>query len=422
MHGALKKIPRLRWWIIGWLFLSTVLNYTDRQTLSILARTIQDDLRMSDLDYAAVVQAFLLAYTAGYLVSGRIVDWLGVRASMAWFITWWSIANMLTAFSRSAFSLGAFRFLLGLGEPGNYSACLKAATEWFPAKERGLAIGIYSTGSTIGATIAPPLIALMTAYYGWRMTFVVTGAAGLLWALPWLWLYRAPREHPRVTAAEFALLDAEAEADANEGRKESEWQRWKLLLRTRDTWLLAALRFLTDPVWYFYLFWFPKYLTDARHLTLAQVGALIWVVYLAADLGGLLGGWASGRLIRRGLTPADARKRVMTVSACLMPLSPLVAVAPSVWMALLFASLAAFAHFAWLVSNSALTTDVFPKRSVATVFGIIASGSALGGLVSTGLVGRLVTNWSYTPVFILMGALHPLALFCAGRIGKRVMP
>lgn len=422
------KIPNLRWWIVGLLFLSSVINYVDRQTLSILARTIQDDLRMSDLDYAAVVQLFLIAYTVTYLFAGRITDWLGTRVSLAAFIFWWSVANMLTGLARSAFSLGAFRFLLGVGEPGNYTASPKAVAEWFPAKERGLAIGIYTTGATVGATVAPPLIAWLAMTYGWRAAFVFTGALGLLWVIPWLWLYRTPREHPRITDAELALIEADGGSASRAGTEDAanrvepltERQRWATLLARRETWLLLLSRVLTDPVWYFYLFWFPKYLSDQRGLSLLEVGRIAWIVYLAADLGSLLGGWASGALIKRGMNTVTARKRVMIVAACLLPLSPLVALAPSVHIALLVASIAAFAHLAWQVTLGVLIVDLYPQRLLATVFGVVAAGSGLGGLISTGIVGRLVTDYSYTPVFVLMGVLHPLALLLILKVRNNV--
>ena len=241
-----RKIPNLRWLIIGMLFISTVINYIDRQTLSILARTIQDDLGMSDISYARIVQAFLLAYTVTFIFAGRFTDWLGTRVSLAVFITWWSIANMLTAFSRSAFSLGAFRFLLGMGEPGNYTAAPKAVSEWFPAKERGLAVGIYTTGATVGATVAPPIIALLATSYGWRSTFVFTGLLGLIWVLPWLWLYHPPHKHSRITDQELALIDADRGSETSaagavaDASKEGEAKRWAGLLRRRETWLLLA--------------------------------------------------------------------------------------------------------------------------------------------------------------------------------------
>lgn len=406
-----RRIPNLRWLIVGLLFVSTVINYLDRQTLSILATTIQRDLAMSDTQYARVVQAFLLAYTIAYLLAGRITDWLGTRVSMAAFIVWWSAASVLTAFSRSAFSLGAFRFLLGLGESGNYTAAPKAVVEWFPARGRGTAVGIYTAGAMVGATIAPPVIAFLALTYGWRAAFVVIGALGFVWVIPWLWLYRVPHEHPRITPRELAIVPGPPAVRPNdEGAAETERQRWTALLARRETWLLTLSRVLTDPVWYFYLFWFPKYLNDARGLTLAQVGAVVWVVYLAADVGSVTGGWASGRLVRRGLAAIPARKRVMTVAACLLPVSPLIAFAPSVAGALALAAVVALAHLSWQVTLSTLVTDVFPQRLVATAFGVVAAGSGLGGLISTGIIGRLVTTYSYTPVFVVMGLLHPIAL------------
>jgi ACS family hexuronate transporter-like MFS transporter len=427
---APRTIPNLRWWIVGLLFLSTVINYVDRQTLSILARTIQNDLGMDDAGYADVVQAFLLAYTVAYLLAGRITDWLGTRLSMAAFVAWWSVANVLTAFAASAFSLGAFRFLLGLGEPGNYTAAPKAVTEWFAPRERALAVGVYTAGATIGATIAPPLIAFLAFRYGWRGAFVVTGLAGLLWLVPWLWLYRAPREHPRVRPEELARLEpadlqadlqpdpAAAAAPRGAPRRGATRQAvaWGPLLRRRETWLLTLARLVTDPVWYFYLFWFPKYLTDARGLPLARMAALAWLVYLAADAGSIVGGWTSGALVRRGLAPVAARKRVMAGAALLLPLSLGVPFAPTLSAALAFACVAGFAHLAWQVTLSTLITDLYPQRAVATVFGVIAAGSGLGGLLSTRLVGYLVTEHSYTPVFVGMGLLHPAALALVWRV------
>jgi ACS family hexuronate transporter-like MFS transporter len=400
-----RKIPHLRWWITVLLFFSTVINYMDRQNLSVLARTIQDDLRISDIQYSYVVQAFLLAYTVTYLFAGRLTDYLGTRLSMACFIVWWSLADMLTSLSRSVFSLGFFRFLLGVGEPGNYTAAPKAVSEWFPPGERSLVIGIYTAGATLGATIAPPVIAFLAAHFHWRAVFLFTGSLGLIWVIPWLWLYRRPEEHPRLTDEERWLIqyeDAGVAEDAGAGR-------WRFILRRRETWLLLIGRLITDPVWYFYLFWFPKYLTDSRHLTLAEVGRIAWLVYLAADIGCIAGGYLSGWLIRRGLAPVKSRLYVMTIAAAMLPLSPLINSADSPLMAVGIASIAAFAHLAWQISLSTIIIDVFPKPLVGTVFGLVAAGSGFGGMLSTNLVGHAVTYYSYTPVFIVMGFLHPLA-------------
>jgi ACS family hexuronate transporter-like MFS transporter len=409
-----RPIANLRWWIIGLLFLSTVINYVDRQTLSVLARTIQDDLGLSNLQYAYIVQAFLFAYTLSYLVSGRITDWLGTRVSMTAFIVWWSLANITTAFASSALTLGISRFLLGVGEPGNYTAGPKAISEWFTPRERGLAYGIYTMGATIGATIAPPLIAWLAVSYGWRAAFVITGTLGLLWVLPWLWLYQSPYEHPRLGDAERPFVPAAepaAPAPANGSNAPTgEWARWRGLLSDRGTWLLLLSRLLTDPVWYFYLFWFPKYLSDARGLSLVQIGHVAWVVYLAADIGSVAGGWLSGRFIGRGLRPIPARKAVLRLAAVGVLVGPFVPFATSLPIVLLCAGGVALAHLAWQVTLSALIVDRYPSSSLATAFGLIAAGSGFGGMVSTGVVGYMVTHYSYTPVFVGMAVLHPLAL------------
>ncbi len=388
------------------LFFSTVINYMDRQNLSILARTIQDDLHITDLQYSNVVQAFLLAYTLSYLLAGRITDWLGTRVSMACFVVWWSVSDMLTSLSSSLFSLGCFRFLLGVGEPGNYTAAPKAVSEWFPPKQRGLVIGIYTAGATLGATLAPPVIAFLGSRFHWRAVFLFTGSLGLLWVIPWLLLYRRPEEHPKISEGERQLIASEAEAEAVAMPAEG---RWRYILTRRDTWLLMISRMITDPVWYFYLFWFPKYLTDARHLTLSQVGRIAWLVYLAADIGCIFGGYLSGLLIKRGFTAARSRIWVMGIAAILLPLSPLINSASSPLMAVGIASIAAFAHLSWQISISTLIVDLYPKPVVGTVFGLVAAGSGFGGMLSTNLVGRAVTYYSYAPVFIVMGCLHPLA-------------
>jgi ACS family hexuronate transporter-like MFS transporter len=296
--------------------------------------------------------------------------------------------------------LGFFRFLLGIGEPGNYTAAPKAVSEWFPPREQGLVIGIYTAGATLGAALAPPIVALAAMRFGWRFAFVCTGSLGLIWLVPWLIMSKKPKP-----AAEPGELTAEPHP-------------WKAALGRSYTWLLLFARLMTDPVWYFYLFWFPKYLSDSRHLSLAALGRTAWVVYLAADLGALTAGYLSSLLIRRGIIPARARVRVMTASALLLLSSPFVAIAPSAWTAVLIASIATFGHLSWQTSLSSLILDLYPRRLVGTVFGIVAAGSGLGGLLSTGLVGYAVTHYSYAPVFVAMGIFHPLALLLIRPIGR----
>jgi ACS family hexuronate transporter-like MFS transporter len=388
-----------RWWIVALLFLSTVLNYVDRQTLSVLAPTIQRDLHLSDLDYSRVVQLFLLAYTMAYLVAGRVTDWLGTRWSMVLFLGWWSLSNLLTGFARSLRELGSFRFLLGLGEAGNYTAAPKAVGEWFAPQERGLAVGIYTAGAMIGATVAPPLIAWLGGSYGWRAAFFVTGIIGFAWLVPWILVCRK------------GPLAASTRLESASGT-----HVLRLVLADRRMWLLTFARMLSDPVWYFYLFWFPKYLMDARGRTLAQVGQIVWVVYVAADLGSLLGGSSSGALIRRGLDPVGARLRIMTLSALVAPVGCLIAIGVPLPIVLVLSAVVSFMHLTWQVTMGALIVDLFSENTMATAFGLIAAGSGFGGMLSTSAIAWLVTHISYRPVFLLMALLHPLALLLARQV------
>jgi len=396
-----------RWWIAGMLFLAAILNYIDRQTLSSLAPTIQKDLGLSEADYGNIASLFLMAYTVSLLATGRLVDRLGARWGMALFITWWSCANMLTGLARSFFSLGICRFLLGFGEAGNWPSSAKAVGQCFPASPRGVAIGFYTMGATIGATIAPVLVVALASHYGWQGAFVATGALGLLWVVPWLWLYRRVEQPSARTSQD--VVAAKAEDLANAASSEiSEWRRWRLVLQRRDVWLLLVGRMLTDPVWFFYQFWFAKYLFADRGVPQESLG-MTWVLFLAADLGSLGGGFLSAGLIRRGTSAPAARLWAMLLSAAVLPLSPLVALAPSVNLALLFAMLGVMAHLAWLANISALLVDLVPQRLVATAFGVVAAGSALGGMAMNEAVVYLVQHHSYTYWFFIMAGLHPIA-------------
>lgn len=389
MNAPAAAVSRVRWTILALLFASTVLNYVDRQTLSILAPMIQSDLGMSDTDYAGVVQLFLIAYTLAYLGVGWITDKLGSKVALACFVGWWSIANMATGLVHSLGQLGVARFFLGLGEAGNYVAAPKTVSERFPPHERGFAVGVYTAGAMVGATIAPPLIGFLAITYGWRAAFLVTGAAGFVWLAAWLLVFR---NVPKVHAA---------------ASSEPAWPL-RRILSDRAVWGLALARTLTDPVWYFYLFWFPKYLIDARGMTLLGVAATAWLVYLAADFGSIFGGDASGRLVRKGTPPAAARLRMMGFAACLVPFGALIAAAPSVPVTYALAALVALAHMTFLVNLTTLAVDIFPQRQVGAIFGLIAAGSGLGGIASTWVVGQFAQGHNYAPLFIAMAALHPI--------------
>jgi ACS family hexuronate transporter-like MFS transporter len=398
------KLPGLRWWIVSLLFLAAVLNYVDKNTLALLAPTIQKDLGFGDQAYANIQNAFQIAYTIALLGSGVIVDKLGPRLSLGLFVAWWSVANVLTTCARSIGSLGIFRFLLGLGEAGNWTASPKAVAEWFPAKERGFAIGVYTAGTPIGMTLAPIFIIWLAGAFGWRSTFVVTGLLGLLWLIPWLVLYRSARTHGWLTDRERAWILSEESNTADAGATEKGWS-WLQAFGRIEVWCLLIGRMLSDPVWFFYQNWYPKYLVSARGLTQADV-TITWVMFLAAGVGSLCGGWVSGRFIKRGRAPERVRLFTMLGCAFFMPLSPFVAWAPSVSLSLAFASVIVFAHLAWLVNIGALVVDVVPKRSLATVFGIIAAGSSLGAIGMNDLVAKLVEHYSYTNWFVIAACLH----------------
>lgn len=402
------KIPHLRWWIVALIFGASVLNYIDRQTLSILAPTIQRDLKLSNEDYASVLNYFLVAYTVASLLSGRVVDKFGVRVSLALFVGWWSVANVLTGFARSAGSLGFFRFMLGLGEAGNWTAAPKAVADWFPARERGVAIGVYTLGATVGATLAPLIIVAIASWHSWQAAFVLTGLAGLAWLIPWLWIYRRPDQHPWLTDRERALIAEGASVSDPAAASGPGWGRWWQVFLRREVWLLIFGRMLTDPVWYFFQFWFAKYLYDARGLDQRQL-AVTWVVYLAADIGVLGGGFISGLLIKRRMAPSQSRLSVMLGCALLVPLAAVIPHVSSLWLVLALGMIAVFAHMAWLINLSALVVDIVPKASLGFTFGVVATGSSLGGMLMNKAVGGLVTNLSYDPAFHFMLLIHPLA-------------
>ena len=415
------RVRGLRWWIVALLFGAAVLNYVDRQTLSALAPTIQRDLELDDRAYANVVNLFLVAYTIAYLVSGRIADRLGTRASMVLFVAWWSVANMLTAAARGVTTLGVYRFLLGLGEAGVWPAASKAVSEWFPARERALAIGFYTMGATIGATVAPYIVIPLAthAYHetlpalakwlgqgtGWRVAFILTGAAALLWVLPWLWLYRQPRQSRLITASELELIEQSSATEPPADSPGANAWSWKQVFAFRGTWLLLLGRLITDPVWYFYQFWFPKYLSTDRGLSQEQL-KITWIVYAAAGVGSLLGGWLSGQFAKRGVAPASSRLWVMLGCACLMPLSPLIAHASGLGLAMTLTVCAVFASLAWLINLSALVVDIVPKHSLGTVFSVVATGSTLGGIVMNLLVATMVSGPSTKPAGFLDQAIH----------------
>jgi len=408
------KIRGVRWYIAALLFTASVINYVDRQTLSVLAPALTKQLHMSAVGYANVLEAFLIAYTLMYLGSGFIVDYLGARLSLACFMAFWSVANMLHALARNAFQLGLFRCLLGMGEPGNFMAAFKAISEWYPPKEKGFVNGLVNGGATVGAIIAAPLVVWLSFRYSWQSAFVITGALGFIWLGAWLLVYRAPEKHPLITASEAALVQAGKAA----GPRTASPIKKSALLRLPQTWGLLIAKFLSDPVWWFYLFWLPKYLVDQRGFTMAQIGIISWLPYLSADLGAFTGGIASGWLVKRGMKPLRAREVSLIPCALVMPISVLIPSVP-IAGALAIISIVTFAHMAWKTNLMTMTNDAYPIGVVGSVSGIIAFGSGLGSTLFTELTGHIVQHYSYSAVFAIMGFLHPAAYFAVRAFVRR---
>ena len=393
--------------IAGWLTLSTILNLIDRQTLSILAPLLRDKFGLSQQSYSHVVTAFLVSYTIMYAVGGRFVDWAGERIGMAACILWWSVCTMLTGLAQGAISLGIFRFLLGLGEPGNYPAALRATTRWFPKSNRGLPIALFSSGSAVGSVIAPPMIAGLTLAFGWRSAFLLPGLLGLLWLVVWLWIYQLPQAHPGITPEELSLL-----APDNESASEvTAPNRWSSLLKDRNVLALVLARLVSDPVWYFYLFWTPEYLKRERGFSLTDIGLYAWIPFVAGALGGMVGGQASDKLITAGVPNVRARTRVLYISAALAPLGIWTSKAHSAPAAILLIAAMAFVAYSWFINTAALIPDLFPDRVVGSVLGLMGTAGSAGGIVFTVLVGFLLTHYSYGTVFALAGSMHVLASF-----------
>lgn len=392
---------RRSWSLIALLFAVAVVNYFDRQSLSVVAPRFQAALHLSDEGYGQVVSLFLLASALSYAVAGFVTDWLGTRLSMALFVGWWSVAEAATAFVGSAVQLAAARFCLGLGEPGLWVAAPKAVGEVIPKKDHALAVGIYTLGSTVGAVIALPAIAAIVAHLPWKSVFLIDGCAGLLCVPVWLLAYPSRKTQPPGDIPQSVAPVAES-STAGTLLKE-------VLLHSK-TWKFMIARGMTDPVWYFYLFWFPKYMLSARGLTLAQVARIGWLVYLAAGAGTLLGGWFAGWLIRRGIKPPFAYRRTMLLCALLIPLSPFAGLASSAMVAVGIASVIALAHMGWLVTLSSAVIDLYPSSQLGTAFGLIAAGSGFGGMVSTEIVAYVVMHHGYLPLFFMMMALHPAAV------------
>lgn len=397
------KIPKLRWVIAGMLFLATMINYADRLTLSVVSVDLRREFELTEQDYSHIVTLFLLAYAIMYAGSGYIVDRLGTRRGFAVFIASWSVSQMLHAFVVGKWSLGACRFLLGLSEPGNWPAAAKAVAEWFPAKQRALGVGIFNAGSSMGSAMAPPVVALLTYWYGWRPAFIFTGSLGLIWLAAWLILYQPPRKNRWLRPEE--MPDIEEVKPAVEAARPD----WKRVISARECYTLIVARFFTDPVIYFVIFWLPEYLRKERGFDLAMVGKYAWVPFVFGDIGYMAGGWFSGYLMGRGWTLPRARKFAMALGAAVMPVAILAPLVPNAALAIAATCFITFGHAVWVSNLQTLPSDLFRSSEIGTAMGFSGMGGAIGGMLANLGTGWLVMRYSYAPVFLLAGLVHPLS-------------
>ena len=429
------RVGTFRWVICGLLFLAATINYIDRQVIGILKSTLQAEFAWSEIDYSDIVFAFQLAYAIGFIFAGRLMDRVGTKIGFSIALTLWSIAAVAHAgattfgpaaavilgmaglqYSASVSGFIAARFALGLGESGNFPAAIKTVAEWFPRSERAFATGIFNAGTNIGAIVTPLVVPFITVRFGWRWAFIATGTVGFAWLALWWSLYERPDRHPRLGDAERAYISA----DAPEPQVHVSW---KTLLPHRQTWAVAMAKFMTDPIWWVYLFWIPDFFSRKFGLSLLNLGAPIVVVYLVSDAGSVFGGWLSSTLITRGWTVNGARKTAMFV--CASAVVPIVAASrvDNLWTAVALISIAAAAHQGWSANVYTLASDMFPRQAVGSVIGFAGMAGAVGGMLIAKITGYVLqSTGSYLPVFTIAGTTYLITLAVVHLLAPRLEP
>ncbi|MGB8535202.1 MAG: MFS transporter [Acidobacteriaceae bacterium] len=405
-----RSSGRVRWWIVWTLFFSTVTNYISRQTFSVLAPLISAQYHLSHTDLAKILGAFQVSYAVTWLLGGIFLDVVGTRLGLALAVVFWSVINILTGFATSVFGFASFRFLLGIGEGFNWPGASKTVAEWFPSQERSLAVAIFDSGSSVGGAVAALIIPIIALAFGWRSAFVFSGLLGFVWLLMWLRVYHPLDRHPRVTAEEVSFIRAGQDVPVVSAQRGL--QRWFNLARNRNVWGIVLGRALTDPIWWFYVFWLPQYLSDARGFSLKRIALFAWMPFIAADIGNFTGGLISGYCIRRGVSVVRARTWVCVFS-CLPILAGIPAASVhSVYAALALICFALWGYASWSTMGLTLPSDLFPQDVVATVTGLSGLAAGLVGAGFTFAVGILVDRFSYRPAFLVAGLLPLFATAC----------
>lgn len=440
---VVKRVGRFRWWICALLFFASAINYVDRQVIAILKPTLTTEFGWTDIDYGWIIFAFSAAYAIGFIFAGRFMDKVGTKIGFTVAIILWSIGALMHAWAVGvgefalpiitpiidgilsvvnaiitpmgfapwsivlSVSVAGFivaRFVLGLGESGNFPAAIKTTAEWFPKKERALSTGIFNAGTNVGALVTPLVVPILVAIWGWYEAFLVTGALGFFWLIFWLWLYKRPEEHPSLSKEELEYI----QSDPTEQVTKLPWAR---LIKYRQTWAFAIGKFMTDPIWWIYLFWVPDFLQRQHGLDLKSFGLPIAVIYIIADVGSVGGGWISSWLIKKGYSVNRGRKTAMLI--CALAVIPIVIASftSSLWLGVILIGIAAAAHQGWSANLFTLTSDTFPKQAVGSVVGIGGMFGAIGGMVIAPVVGYILARTgSYVPIFIIAASAYLVAL------------
>ena len=407
-----------RWTICALLFFATTINYIDRAVFGILAPTLQTEIGWTETQYGDIVSWFSLTYGFGFLFMGRLLDKIGVRKGFAASIIAWSIAEMSFALARTPRGFALARAALGLGESGNFPASIKTIAEWFPKKERALATGIFNAGSNVGAIAAPLIVPWIALTWSWQAAFIATGALGFIWLIFWLLLYHGPEEHPRISSAELAHIRSD-EAEPQHAKIV-----WFKLLGQRQAWAFLLGKFMTDPIWWFYLYWLPKLLDANWGIKLAGVAAPLITIYLVADFGSVGGGWVSSALIKRGYSVNAGRKIAMLIAALLIVPTMFAPHAQNMWVAVAIVSVAAASHQWWSANLFTTASDMFPRAAVASVVGIGGFAGAMGGLLFQRATGRILeaTNNNYSIIFMICGLAYVSALLIIHLLAPKLKP
>jgi ACS family hexuronate transporter-like MFS transporter len=407
---------QVRWVVCALLFAATTINYVDRGVLGVLAPQLEKTIGWNKEEYGRINAAFTIAYAIGFLVVGRLIDRVGTKLGYAVSLVVWSLAAAGHALAGSAWGFGVARFFLGLGESGNFPSAIKTTAEWFPRRERALATGIFNAGSNIGAVLAPLIVPVLALSWGWPSAFLITGLLGLIWVSFWLPLYHRPERHPHVSPAELAWIQSDPPEPATP-------IPWVELFPHRQTWAFAAGKFLTDPIWWFYLFWAAQFFSDTYHVDLKRIGPPLIVIYLLADVGSVAGGWLSSWMIQRGRSPNRARKTALLI--CALAVVPVVATpfVSNLWSAVLLIALAASAHQGFSANLFTLTSDMFPRRAIGSVVGIGGTAGALGGSLFQLAAGWItMRTGSYVPMFVVSGSVYLLAVLAIHLLVPRLEP